>query len=437
MLIYQIQNAVRSMRRNPVLSTLLVAGIALGVAVSSTFITTYYLMSGDPIPEKSDRLFYVEMDSWDPSRPFSDEHPERPPSQVTYRDMRSILESDIPTYQSGMFKALLTVMPEGDGRKPYRESIRMCFSGFFPMFDVPFEYGGPWASSADEQLEQVIVIDGETNRKLFGGEDSVGRKLRIEDREFTIVGVLAAWRPAVKFYDPTNFPFDEPEAIFMPLGFAEPMEIYSAGNDMGWRFPDGDTYQDWLASETVWLQMWVQLDTTEQQEQYASFIDAYTRDQKALGRFQRPTNNLLLDVMETMEQFEVVPDEARALLIIAILFLIVSSVNLIGILLGKFLSRAAEIGVRRALGASRMSVFVQHLVECEVLGIVGGTLGIGLSAVALELINRLFRDQFAFRLDANMVAAALVLSLAAGFVAGIYPSWRICRVAPATYLKEQ
>jgi putative ABC transport system permease protein len=44
---------------------------------------------------------------------------------------------------------------------------------------------------------------------------------------------------------------------------------------------------------------------------------------------------------------------------------------------------------------------------------------------------------FAFRLDANMVMAALFLSLVAGLIAGLYPSWRICRVAPATYLKDQ
>ena len=141
--------------------------------------------------------------------------------------------------------------------------------------------------------------------------------------------------------------------------------------------------------------------------------------------------------MATMKQFEVVPDEAKALLLISIMFLTVCSVNLIGILLGKFLARAPEVGVRRALGASRRSVFMQHIVECEVVGLLGGVLGIGLSVIALDLINRLFDNQFAFHLDFNMVMAALFLSLVAGLIAGVYPSWRICRVAPATYLKEQ
>jgi putative ABC transport system permease protein len=125
------------------------------------------------------------------------------------------------------------------------------------------------------------------------------------------------------------------------------------------------------------------------------------------------------------------------MLIIALLFLLVSSVNLIGILLGKFLSRAPEIGVRRALGASRRSVFIQHIVECELVGVLGGILGLGLSVIALKVINRMFENQTPFVLDFNMVAAALFLSLVAGLVAGVYPAWRICRVAPARYLKLQ
>jgi putative ABC transport system permease protein len=313
----------------------------------------------------------------------------------------------------------------------------MCFSDFFPMFDVPFQYGGGWGPSADEGPEPVVVINAETNRKLFGGENSVGRTLRIENRDFTVVGVVDNWRPAVKFFDTNNFAFGEPEALFMPLNFTEPMEIEGAGNDSNWKYYDGDEFEDYLQSESVWLQMWVQLDDARQKDEYQSFLNAYAIEQKKLGRFQRPINNRLFSVMEWLKTEEVVPDEAKMMLIIAILFLIVSSVNLIGILLGKFLARAPEVGVRRALGASRLSVFLQHIVECEVVGIIGGVLGLGLSAVGLRLLGRLFDGDFNFHLDANMVLMALALSLVAGFVAGIYPAWRICRVAPATYLKLQ
>ena len=274
-LTYQIKNAVRSMKRNPALSILLIAGIGLGIAVSTAFITTYYLMAGDPIPHKSDRLFYVEMDSWNPDRPYDDNHPERPPEQITYRDARGLMESDIPTHQGVMFRASLTVQPEQENEKPYREDTRMCFNDFFAMFEVPFLYGGPWSDTADENAERVAVINAETNRKLFGGEDSVGRFLRIENETYTITGVVDHWRPQSKYYDPNNFAFGEPEAIYLPFNLVEPLEIDSAGNDSNWKYYDGDEFADWLQSESVWLQMWVQLDTREQRDEYQAFLDAY------------------------------------------------------------------------------------------------------------------------------------------------------------------
>jgi len=437
MLAYQIKIAFKSLGRNPALSALMVCGIGLGIAVSSTFITTYYLMAGDPIPHKSDQLFYVEIDTWDPNDPFDDDYPERPPNQISYRDMRGIMESDIPTYQSGTFKSSLTIQPDGEDDKPYRANSRLCFSGFFPMFEVPFQFGGPWGSSVDENLEPAVVIDKQTNQRLFGGRDSTGQRVRINNRDFTVVGVIGNWRPDVKFYDLNNNPFAQPEEVFIPFNFLESMEISSSGNTSNWKTYAGNTFEDFLESESVWIQMWVQLESSQQRQEYLDFLNAYAHEQKKLGRHGRPVNNVLLSVTEYMKTEEVVRDEAKMLLIISVLFLVVCSVNLIGILLGKFLGRAPEVGVRRALGASRLSVFLQHIVECEVVGILGGILGLGLSWLALQMINRLFDNLLAFHLDLTMVFAAFVLSLFAGLIAGLYPAWRICRVAPATYLKLQ
>jgi len=119
------------------------------------------------------------------------------------------------------------------------------------------------------------------------------------------------------------------------------------------------------------------------------------------------------------------------------LFLLVCSVNLIGILLGKFLGRAAEVGVRRALGASRRWVFVQHLIECQLIGVIGCALGLALTVVGLRLLDRLFQARLNFHLDATMLVVALGLALLSAMVAGVYPAWRICRIQPGLHLKMQ
>jgi putative ABC transport system permease protein len=436
MLSYQLRLALRSLRRNPLLSALMVAGVALGIGVAMTSVTAHYYLSGNPIPHKSDRLFYVQLDSWNPQSPFDDDDPSEAPYQITHRDMLGIMKSDIPTYQSGMYKTLLTVHPGKERMRPFREVTRMCFSDFFPMFDLPFRYGAGWDAQADLGPEAVVVLGTELNRRLFGGENSVGRSLRIEDREFRVVGVLEPWRPLPNFYDPENDVLDAVEEIFMPFRFGEEWRIRTWGNTSNWK-PYGDGYEDFLQSEAVWIQMWVQLDTLEQRERYMDFLDAYAEEQKKSGRFERPINNKLRDVMAMLVELEVVSDQIKAFLIIGVLFLLICSVNLIGILLGKFLARAPEVGVRRALGASRRSVFVQLLVECELIGVVGGMLGLGLSVIGLELLDVLYGSRADLRPDWSMFLAALALSLIAASGAGVYPAWRICRIHPAHHLKIQ
>ena len=69
MFAYYLRLAFKSLKRNPILSSLMVAAIALGIGSSMTTITVNYLMSANPIPEKSDVLYHVQVDSWDPQRP--------------------------------------------------------------------------------------------------------------------------------------------------------------------------------------------------------------------------------------------------------------------------------------------------------------------------------------------------------------------------------
>lgn len=436
MLAYQLRLAWRSLLRNPVLSFLIVCGIALGIAVSMTFVTAHYRVAGDPIPHKSERLFYVQLDFWNPDRPWDDDDPTEPPTQVTYRDAMAIHESDIPTLQSPMYKSALTIHPADPSERPFREQTRLCDRDFFAMFDVPFRFGGPWSAEADAEQRQVVVLADEINRRLFGGENSVGRKLRIEDREFEVAGVLGPWRPVPKYYDTNNSEFAPPEEVFLPFSTGIGMELRTSGNTSGWK-DRGPSYQELLDSESVWLQYWVQLDDGRQRDEYHAFLDGYAREQTESGRPARADNIKLRDVKAWLLFEEVVPDEATAMLINALLFLLVCSVNLIGILLGKFLARAPEIGVRRALGASRRWVFTQHLIECELIGVIGCALGLGLTLFGLELIDRVFNAQFNFKLDVPMLLVALGLALASALIAGLYPAWRICRIQPGLHLKAQ
>lgn len=436
---YYLRNSIRSMKRNPALTSLVVAAIAVGIGVSMTMLTIYYIMASNPIPHKSDQLFAVQLDSWNPVRPFDSDRPERPPHQLTWRDVNNLLDAAEAKAQVGMFEAELILQPERDGQLPFEVSTRVTSSDFFPMFEPPFLYGGGWDRQAEREASQVIVLSREINDRVFGGENSVGRQISVSDRIFTVVGVMDTWEPTPRFYDPINSGFNEVSEVFVPLSLTPSMEIGSAGSDWGWKPEPIKTFDDWLNSESVWLQYWAELDDKAEQDAYMAHLDAYVLEQKNLGRFERPLNNRINDVMQWMEYHEVVARDVRVLVGLGFLFLIVCLLSSISLLLTKFLGRSAEMSLRRALGANKIQIISQNLVEVGLIGVVGGILGIAFTYVSLaslrEAITR--APDSLFQIDMMMISAAILIAIATSLIAGIYPAVKTCAIAPAQQLKTQ
>jgi putative ABC transport system permease protein len=193
-----------------------------------------------------------------------------------------------------------------------------------------------------------------------------------------------------------------------------------------------------MNSECVWVQFWVELARPGDRAAFAQYLDDYVNEQKKLGRFERPLNNRLYDVMQWLEQQEVVGDDSRLQTWLAFGFLLVCLVNVIGLLLAKFTARSGEIGVRRALGAPRAEIFKQYLTESGVIGAIGGMLGLALTFGVLALMaSQSSRIRAIAHVDTTMLVTALGLALVASLLAGLLPTWRACQVRPAVQLKSQ
>ncbi len=106
-------------------------------------------------------------------------------------------------------------------------------------------------------------------------------------------------------------------------------------------------------------------------------------------------------------------------------------------MLAKFLRRSAELGVRRALGASRRALFSQLLVEAGVIGIAGGLGGLLLAYLGLWLVRQQAANYASLaHLDGVMLLMTLLLAVSASLLAGVLPAWRASHVAPALQLKS-
>ena len=457
MLMHDLSLARQSMRRHPVLSALMVLAIAAGIAASMITITVYHGRAGHPIWWKADQLYAVTLDTRDPDsdNAFSRfaRNPEYPPFQVTYQDAKALYRSDIPERSVMMFRSNRVITPERKGEKPFATAVRVTTADFFAMFDVPFLFGTGWTRADDDGPAPVVVLSKYANDKLFKGENSVGRSITIGDMQFRIIGVIDAWMPQPKFYDLNNSGFDLPENLFMPWGWTEALKLPSGGSTSCVRSnAKVGSFQDLLTQDCVWLQYWAELPTAEHRERYQRFVDNYVTDQKRFGRFPRPLNNRIVNVDEWLKMWDVVGDETRIQVAVSLMFLLVCILNTFGLMLAKFLKAAPITGLRRALGASRADVIRQHLVEVVIVGLLGGALGLLLSFAGLRAIRfvnsrpfpgmddnpaRVAIQQSLTNLDFQMFAIALLLSLLTGVLAGLYPAWRVGKLAPSSFLKTQ
>ena len=436
MLAYYLRLAWISIRQSPGLSFLMVLAIGLGIGAAMTTVTVNYLMSANPIPHKSEQLFYVQLDSWDPHQPANENGD--PPDQLTYRDATALLAAKKAYRQVVQAQIGAVVEPDNKYSLPFQVSGRANSADFFAMFDVPFLYGGGWSENADAEMQQVIVLSQGLNERLFGGKDSVGQKVKLAGDYYQVVGVMVNWQPRPRFYDVTTGAFNEVEEFFLPFSHISKQKISRNGNTNCWK-PSGEGYQAFLESECIWTQMWVELRNDSEKQQYLDFLNAYASEQKKLGRFARPLNNRLSDVMQWMQNQQVVAEDANLMMVLSLMFLLVCLLNTIGLLLAKFLSKAPQIGLRLALGASRQHLFAQYLTEAGCIGIAGGLLGLVLAWLGLQGISLLYGDDMKglAQLDVSMVALAMLLALVSSLLAGLYPTWRACTVQPSQQLKSQ
>ena len=434
MLGYYLTLALRSFRRNRVLTALMVLTLALGIGACMTTLTVFHVLSGDPIPGKSDRLFHVQLDP----EPLATYVPgAEPDSQLTRFDAEALLRDRRATRQAMMTGGGGIIEAEDSAVRPFLESMRYTSADFFAMFDVPFLHGQGWTAQDDAGRGRVAVIGRTLNDKLFGGADSVGRQIRVDGTALRIVGVIDDWLPRPKFYDLNTGRFDGQEHLFLPFSTAIDLKMGTSGssNCFGSR-PTNDSRA--VNAPCTWIQYWVELENPAQADAFKAYLANYSAQQKAAGRFERPANVRLRSVMDWLDHRKVVPGDVRLQLWLALGFLLVCLVNTVGLLLAKFLRRGGEIGVRRALGASRRDVFVQAIVESGTVGIAGGLLGLGLAQAGLWAVRQRPTDYAALaHLDGAMLLLTFVLALVASITAGLLPAWRSMQIAPAIQLKSQ
>ncbi|MFZ0870026.1 MAG: ABC transporter permease [Rhodanobacter sp.] len=435
MFAYYLELAVRSLRRSPGLTALMMLAIGFGVAASMTMYSVFRGVSADPIQWKSSQLFVPQIDAWGPGHR---EHGE-PPTRLTYIDAMALMRQHRGLRQSAIIPMFRSIMPPrtNQDNSPIDTRGYAVYNEFFPMLDVPFHYGSGWSAGDDARQTPVAVISDHFNQQMFGGGNSVGKTIDIDNHDYRVVGVIRHWNPQPEFFALIGYPTAEPD-FFLPVQFAVANNAMSSTNaackDGHY---SGTDFAALLRSDCIWLNYMVELDNPAAVRTYRQYLDAYASEQRQLGRLQWKPNNRLRDVPAFLDYMHVVPSNTRVSLLVAQGLLVVCLMNTVGLLLAKFLRRSGEIAVRRALGASGASIYAQFLTEAGVIGAGGGLLGLLFTAIGVLSVGLVMPARLAAlaRIDPALLLLTLLLAVTATLLAAVYPTYRASRVPPALQLK--
>ncbi|MBI5883283.1 MAG: ABC transporter permease [Elusimicrobia bacterium] len=128
-------------------------------------------------------------------------------------------------------------------------------------------------------------------------------------------------------------------------------------------------------------------------------------------------------------------DRAKSILVIGIVAVLASGIGIMNVTLATIFSRIREIGIRRALGATRLDIVAQFVVEATAMGAIGGLAGTGLGWL---LVDKLAPDpEFMAPVGAAYIGWALLIALGTGFFFSLYPAWQASRLDPVESLRYE
>ena len=305
-----------------------------------------------------------------------------------------------------------------DDREFRVDRMAAADASFFRIFGFPFLAGDPATALA---RPYTVVLTESTARKIFGAESALGKFLKGEDgKSYAVTGVMK----------------DVPRASHLTFDILRSFETVIAA--------DRATAENWFAiSNYAYILLDKRADPAALEAKFPAFIDKYMGSVlKSIGG----SMTLKLQPIRRIHLYsnfalDIAPqgDISTVLLFsgIALLVLLIASINFINLSTARSSTRAKEVGLRKTLGADRGRLMAQFLGESVLYSLLAMALAVGLHFAGL----RLFENIIGRPLDTNiiktpwMVPAMFGLALVVGLVAGLYPAGVLSSLQAARVLK--
>ena len=305
------------------------------------------------------------------------------------------------------------------GQQVLKFDLKTTDAVFWQVLDFDFVEGRPYNVAEVTAAAHVVVITEATSRRYFGTATGVlGRKMVLEAVPYRVVGVVRdvpiarsntyaeLWTPVTTSTDNLRNPdyMGGYQAILLARSAADVQRVK-------------DEYQQVIARVPLPDPKIFSKVNSYAQTLLASLTARFTSDAGAeggVGRF------------------------AQLMLGMALLFTLLPALNLMNINVSRTLERSAEIGVRKAFGATAGTLVGQFLLENIFLTLLGGVLGLGLAAGVLALLNEShFLPYSTYALNRRVLAVALGMVVFFGVLSGVYPAYKMSKLQAVKALKGE
>jgi macrolide transport system ATP-binding/permease protein len=291
------------------------------------------------------------------------------------------------------------------GARNQRTSVSGVGAVFATMRNSQPYYGRFFSDAEGQRLAKVALLGNTVVKELFGGEDPVGKTIKINRKNFTVIGVLPL--------KGAQGPRDQDDVVVIPLQTAMKSVL-------------GKTYVD-----SVWLEVSDFTKMGQVQEDAKSLI----RKRHNIPA-HKDDDVMLMNMAELQTMLTGTIKTFSTLLgMIAGISLIVGGIGIMNIMLVSVSERTKEIGLRKAIGATSRAVLLQFLIEAVIVSVVGGVIGILTGAGSSLLLSRL--SGWAVYISPASVALAFGFSAGVGIVFGFWPARKASMLSPIEALRYE
>ncbi len=313
---------------------------------------------------------------------------------LTYKDYQAIKNLPNITYAAPLVTNSYLLV---NGNKNWNTRVYGCTTDYAALSSLSAQEGRFWTEKEYNARARVAVIGKTVATGLFGEEDPIGQKLRINGDPFTVIGLL----------EEKGYSFmDQDDRVLCPFS----------------------TVQERMLHITYVNNIVISSDSDSDLSQIESDVTNLlrTRHRIATGAEDDFSIQNSQDLLKTMES------TTQTLTIflgsIAAISLLVGGIGIMNIMLVSVTERTKEIGIRKALGATYRMIIVQFLIESITVSLAGGFLGVALGVGIAFLIPHI--SELSTLLTAMPIVGSFVFSVLIGLIFGLYPAQKAAKLNP-------